>query len=118
MVGRFPAPGGAVVGERCLDGVLCGTQYSEDVVDEPTILPSARKHGIGDQRMLHVVQACPLPLEHPWRAGQVLYLGPDQRGVPLEVGAFEDDAGELTIFHAMRMRPGYREAYAEVMQWL
>ena len=46
----------------------------------------------------------------------MIYLGPDQHGVPLEIGAFEDDAGELTIFHAMRMRPGYREAYEEVMR--
>lgn len=48
----------------------------------------------------------------------MIYLGPDQYGVPLEVGAFEDDAGQLTIFHAMRMRPGYQEAYEEVMRWL
>ena len=87
-------------------------------MDRPAILSSARKHGISDERMLHVVRMCPLAIEHPWRAGQVIYLGPDQYGVPLEVGAFEDDAGQLTIFHAMRMRPGYQEAYEEVMRWL
>ncbi len=85
---------------------------------EAAILPSARKHGISDQRMLHVVRSCPLPLEHPGRAGQVLFLGPDQHGVPLEVAAIEDESGRLTIFHAMRMRPSYRKILEEVMrQW-
>jgi hypothetical protein len=57
-------------------------------------------------------------VEEWWRAGQLVYLGPDQQGVPLEVCGFEDDAGELTIFHAMRLRPGYREAFEEVMRCL
>jgi hypothetical protein len=87
-------------------------------LNQPVVRASARRHGISDERMLHVVRACPLPLLHPSRAGQLIYLGPDQHGVPLEVCAFEDDAGELTIFHAMRMRPGYRAAYEEVMRWL
>ncbi len=83
----------------------------------PAILPCARRHGISDERMLHVVRTCPLPLEHPTRAGQLIFLGPDQHGVPLEVAVGEDDNGELTIFHAMRMRSGYQAAYEEVMRW-
>ena len=84
----------------------------------PAILPSAHRHGISDERMLHVVGTCPLPLEHPSRARQVIFLAPDPRGVPLEVGAIEDVDGGLTIIHAMRLRPSYREAYEEVMRWL
>jgi hypothetical protein len=50
--------------------------------------------------------------------GQVLYLGPDQHGVPLEVVAVEDEGDGLTVFHAMRMRPSYLKALKEVMrQW-
>ena len=58
--------------------------------------------------MLYVVRTCPMPLDHPANNGQVMYLGPDQRGVPLEVTAFE----------AMRLRPSYRAAYEEVTRWL
>jgi hypothetical protein len=58
-------------------------------VTEPEILPSARKHGISDERMRHVLRTCPMPLDHPAGNGQVIYLGPDQRGVPLEVVAFQ-----------------------------
>lgn len=84
---------------------------------EPEIWPSARKHGISDERMLHVVRSCPRPLFHPDDSGQVTFLGPDQHGVPLEVVAFEADAGDLTIIHAMRLRRGYRELYEDVMRW-
>lgn len=84
---------------------------------EPTIRPSARKHRISDARMLHVVATCPLPMEHPDATGQIIFLGPDQDGVPLEVVAFEDDLGGLTIIHAMRLRPSYKDAYREVMKW-
>ena len=49
---------------------------------------------------------------------QVIYLGPDQRGVPLEVPGFQDDNGHVTIIHAMRLRPSYKSAYKEVMRWL
>ena len=68
--------------------------------------------------MRYVVMTSPCPLEHPEHPGQVIYLGADQSGVPLEVVAFEDDSCELTIIHAMRLRPGYRERYEEVMRCL
>jgi hypothetical protein len=90
----------------------------DEVPSLPAIHPSARRHGIGDDRMRYVVMTCPCPLEHPERPGQVMYLGPDQHGVPLEVVAFEADSGALTIIHAMRLRPGYRERYEEVMRCL
>jgi hypothetical protein len=87
-------------------------------VDRPTVRSSALRHGISEERMLHVVATCPMPLDHPGGNGQVIYLGPDQRGVPLEVAAFQDDEGHLTVVHAMRLRPSYKEAYEEVMRWL
>jgi hypothetical protein len=87
-------------------------------VTEPEILPSARKHGISDERMRYVVRTCPMPLDHPAGNGQVIYLGPDQRGVPLEVVAFQDDDGRIAIIHAMRLRPSYKAMYELVMRWL
>jgi hypothetical protein len=59
-----------------------------------------------------------MPLDHPDGSGQVIYLGPDQRGVELEVAGFQDDNGHLTIIHAMRLRPSYKSAYEEVMRCL
>jgi hypothetical protein len=56
-------------------------------------------------------------MEHPEATGQVIFLGPDQNGVPLEVVAFEDAEGQ-TIIHAMRLRQSYRNVYEEVMKWL
>ena len=85
---------------------------------EPEIRSSARRHGVSEERMLYVVRTCPMPLDHPADNDQGMYLGPDQRGVPLEVPAFEDDNGQLVIIHAMRLRPSYRAAYEEVMRWL
>jgi hypothetical protein len=66
--------------------------------------------------MLHVVRTCPLPLAHGDDAGQILFLGLDAHGIPLEVVAFEDDAGNLAIIHAMRLRRGYRDMLREVMR--
>ena len=68
--------------------------------------------------MRYVVRTCPCPIAHPDNTGQVVYLGPDQRGVPLEVVAFEADSGEVIIIHAMRLRPGLQSTYDEVMRWL
>lgn len=85
-------------------------------MDRLEILPSARRHGIEDERMLHVVRTCLMPLAHRDETGQVLFLGFDPRGVPLEVVAFLDDAGDLTIFHAMRMRRGYRAMFREMLR--
>ena len=90
----------------------------EGAVDRLDIRPSALRHGIGEERMRHVVGTCPMPLDHPNGSGLVIYLGPDQRGVPLEVAGFQDDTGHVTVIHAMRLRPSYRWMYEEVMRWL
>jgi hypothetical protein len=49
---------------------------------------------------------------------RVLFLGPDQRGVPLEVLAIEFPEGELLVIHVMRLRGKYHEEYERVMEWL
>jgi hypothetical protein len=66
----------------------------------------------------HVVTICPMPLDHPDGSGQVICLGPDQRGIPLEVAGFQDDTGHVAVIHAVRLRPSYKWMYEEVMRWL
>ena len=83
-----------------------------------SIRPSGRKHGISDERIRYAIKTCPRVLEHPTIDGQVIFLGPDQNGVPLEVVGWEYDSGEVEIVHAMRLRPSYKDAYEEVMRWL
>lgn len=66
------------------------------------IEPSARKHDVPDEDMLHA-------LRHHWRAfetddpGVTLFIGPSRTGEPLEVGVVTDEAGSAVI-HAMRAR--------------
>jgi hypothetical protein len=67
-----------------------------------------------------VVDTCLCPL-YPPDAGEgegrlVMFLGPDQRGVALEVVGVETDDGDLLIIHAMRLRSGYAGVYAQVMR--
>ncbi len=81
------------------------------------IRPSARRHGISDERIRHVIATCPLALDHPMNPGQRLFLGVDQHGVPIEVVAYEDAAGTLTVVHAMRLRPSYRRILQQVWRW-
>jgi len=63
---------------------------------------SARKHGVTDEDMLHA-------LRHHWRAFDTddpwvtLFIGPDLKGRPLEVGVVADEAGTAVI-HAMSAR--------------
>ncbi len=46
-----------------------------------------------------------------------MFLGPDQRGIPLEVVAVELVGGDLLVIHAMGMRANYAGLYAEVVRW-
>jgi hypothetical protein len=62
---------------------------------------------------------CPLYQPNP-EAGEsdlVLFLGPDQNGVPLEVVAVEQANGDLLVIHIMQMRPKYTETYVREMRW-
>jgi hypothetical protein len=47
----------------------------------------------------------------------VLLLGPNSRGVPLEVVGVELAEGDLMIIHAMRLRERHLDDYDEVMRW-
>jgi hypothetical protein len=84
---------------------------------ETTILfrRSASKHGIDQAR---IRRRCPLypPEPTPDDHDLVLFLGPDQSGVPLEVVAVELADGDLLVIHAMRMRPRYADDYVRVMR--
>jgi hypothetical protein len=46
----------------------------------------------------------------------VVFLGPDKRGVPLEVIAVELADGDLLVIHAMKLRRKYLDDYAKVME--
>jgi hypothetical protein len=78
---------------------------------------SASKHGITHERSRHVVEHCARPL-YPSSAGDdlVLFLGPDPKGVPLEVVAVERAGGGYVVIHAMRLRPRYAAEFAEEMR--
>ena len=80
---------------------------------------SAGRHGISVERVRYVVEHCPAPLysREPDEEDLVIFLGPDEQGVPLEVMAIELADGDLLVIHAMRLRPKYREAFARVMEW-
>ena len=81
---------------------------------------SAARHGIGEDRARHVIEHCPDPLYPPLASGEndrVLFLGPDEHGVPLEVLAVELAGGELLVIHVMRLRRKYRRDYETVMAW-
>jgi hypothetical protein len=67
----------------------------------PEILPSARKHGISDEDMMHAFRN---RIRESILDGQILAIGPDQNGNLLELvyKIFNED---LVIFHAMKIRP-------------
>ena len=83
--------------------------------------PSAWRHGIDIARVVHVIENCPDPIypasSVPGESDRVLFLGPDQRGIPLEVVAIDLPRGELLVIHAMRLRRSYRDDYMRVMSW-
>ena len=83
--------------------------------------PSASRHGVSPQRATFVVERSGRPLyvvdPSADEAQLVLFLGPDHRGVPLEVVAVELRDGDLLVIHAMRMRAKYAGVYAEGMRW-
>jgi hypothetical protein len=82
---------------------------------------SASRHGIAEDRARHVIAHCLDPIYPSLaRSGEndrVLFLGPDQHGVPLEVLAVELAGGELLVIHVMRLRRKYERDYEVVMAW-
>lgn len=80
--------------------------------------PSASRHRVSHERSRHVVEncACPLYSDDPDEEDLVVFLGPDNRGVPLEVIAVELADGDLLVIHAMKLRRKYLDSYAKVME--
>jgi hypothetical protein len=65
----------------------------------------ARRHGVDDEDILHVVEHAVAVGEQD--DGKVLYLGPDRAANMLEVVAVTRDDGSEIVIHAMRMRAKY-----------
>lgn len=70
---------------------------------DPTILASARRHGVGDDDMLHAYQ-------HPIRVleanGLIMLIGADRAGRLVEIG-IASAGGIDFIVHAMPARPRF-----------
>jgi len=70
---------------------------------DPTILASARRHGVSDDDMLHAYQ-------HPIRVfdvdGLVMLIGADQAGRLLEIGVASAEGVDF-IVHGMPARPRF-----------
>lgn len=50
------------------------------------------------------------------RRGLGHFLGPDEKGVPLEVMAIDLAEDDLLVIHAMKMRRKYLDDYRRVME--
>ena len=67
---------------------------------EPIILQSAHRHGVAEADMLHALRF-PVGSVHQ-SDSMVMFIGPDQTGVLIEVGVVTWWGGALAIAHAMR----------------
>ncbi len=83
-------------------------------------LASAHRHGISAERIEFVVTTCrmPMSLEDPEQGEEdvLLFLAPDQHGVPIEVLGVELPNEGLVVFHAMKVARKNRLLYNEVMR--
>ena len=77
------------------------TSYLVVVLDEPVIAPSALKHGLNEEEILHAYRN-PIRI---WDLGDgfTMMIGPNAAAIILEVG-FVDGATAAVIVHAMRAR--------------
>jgi hypothetical protein len=74
----------------------------EDEQDEPIVLPSAHRHGVPEDDMLHAVRRA-----YRWFALDdeiTMVIGPSTTGAPLEVGIAVWHGDQLAIVHAMPAR--------------
>lgn len=83
---------------------------------------SASKHGISRRSVRHVIARAGLiyvqrasPPERP--SDQLVFLGPDEQGRPLEVMGVELNSGQLLVIHAMQLRVKYLDQYVEATRW-
>jgi hypothetical protein len=73
-------------------------------VEEPLIAPSARRHGVERDTILHA-------FNNPIRSedldeGMTMFVGPDHAGNLMEIGLVDGEDGPV-IVHAMPARPKY-----------
>jgi len=87
--------------------VTCDTLGPVAGTGVPLILPSARKHGLSDDDLLHAYRN---PV-HVWDFGHdgQMFVGPARDGTLLEVGVTRgiDHPDVLVIFHGMKARPKF-----------
>lgn len=69
----------------------------------PEILPSARKHGISDEDMMHAFRN---RIRERRLEEKFLVVGPDNCGNLLEL-IYKVTEESIVIFHAMKVRPKY-----------
>ena len=72
------------------------------------IHPSARRHGIPDNDMLHAVEHSLVVDDVGEDPDRWLVIGPDSAGNLLEVVVLVTFEGDELIIHAMPLRPVYR----------
>ncbi len=72
------------------------------------ILPSARRHGVGDADMLHAIENALAVEDAGEDPDRWLVIGPDAAGNLLEVVVLISREGAQQVIHAMAMRPAYR----------
>jgi hypothetical protein len=74
-------------------------------VDEPVIAPSAHRHDVSDEAIVHAFSN-PVRVED-LDEGLVMLVGPDHAGNLLEIGVVTSEDGPV-IVHAMPARPKYQ----------
>lgn len=73
----------------------------------PVVLPSARRHGVADEDMLHALRNAVDAFAHQGRYGLTVYVGPARdESTMLEIGV-DDATAPLVVVHAMRARTRY-----------
>jgi hypothetical protein len=73
---------------------------------------SARRHGITDEDIAHVMQYALVAAED--EEGKVLYVGPDRAGNLVEVVSVIREDGSEIVVHAMPMRRMYETLLREM----
>lgn len=71
------------------------------------ILPSARRHGIADDDMLHAIDYSMVVDDVGEAPDRWLVIGPDRAANLLEVVVLVTAEGDELIIHAMPLRPTY-----------
>lgn len=73
------------------------------------IHPSARRHGIADEDMLHAIEHSMVVDDLGEDPDRWLVIGPDRTANLLELVVLVTTAGDELIIHAMRLRSIYKK---------